>query len=573
VLCALGFAVPFADGAVLTGSFASIPKGTAVDLTSEGALDWVHWGLYTDTSLDRKANVTPQISDFSLTFPSNFFGFAYQFSDNWNGYSWKDGTPDTSVTNTTTGVYTVGFAHGFQFSVPAATTVNTLKVYVGTYGASGKFQASLSDNSAVAYTDTSLTNLANGPSGVYTVNFAGRSPGAKLNIKWSVAFMEDPTYGNVTLQSAVLTATNANNPPFAEITSPVENSTFNAGANISIVANAIDFDGTIAKVEFFQGATKLGEDSTSPYDFTWNSVPPGHYYLSAVATDNKGATSGSAPIEIFVNSSGGSLSGALTKPPTLTNSVSLTAEGISDWAHWGLATNSLFNHKALVVRQISDFTKIGSDPVYLYNDNYTAFNWSDGTPTPAANSVSNGVFTTGSTNGFQITVPADTTTRRIKVYVGLYAAMGNFQAWLSDFSAKAYTDMSLSNFYDNAYGVYTLTYAAASSGQTLTIRYRSATLFDQDFGNVTLQGATLVVNPGGANPVTLFNTQWHQSNFSFSFLSETGHTYDVEYIGAFGAGGIGTWSLLTSIAGTGSTINFTNRNLTATQRFYRVGAR
>src|SRR5205823_11039370 len=102
--------------------------------------------------------------------------------------------------------------------------------------------------------------------------------------------------------------------------------------------------------------------------------------------------------------------------------------------------------------------------------------------------------------GFQITVPADTNSRTLKVYVGLYGAQGNFQAWLSDFSGPAYTDIALSNVFDNAYGVYTLTYAAASSGQTLKVRYRPLSLFDQDFGNVTLQAATLVLNTSGNAP-------------------------------------------------------------------------
>ena len=146
----LKLAMSAADAATLTGSFVSIARGAVVDLTAEGPLDWVHWGLYTEASLDRKANVVEQISDLSLVAPSNFFGFAYQFGDNWAGYSWSDGTPDVSVTDTTTGVYVVGMNHGFQLSVPAGTTVKTIKVYVGAYGATGKFQASLSDNSAPA---------------------------------------------------------------------------------------------------------------------------------------------------------------------------------------------------------------------------------------------------------------------------------------------------------------------------------------------------------------------------------------------------------------------------------------
>ena len=95
------------------------------------------------------------------------------------------------------------------------------------------------------------------------------------------------------------------------------------------------------------------------------------------------------------------------------------------------------------------------------------------------------------TNGFLLSVPADSQARTLKVYVGLYAAQGVFQAYLSDFSAPAFTDSSLSSFYDNLYAVYTLNYAAASAGQSLRVTYTAKTLFDADFGNVTLQAATL----------------------------------------------------------------------------------
>src|SRR5206468_11850116 len=147
-LAAFFLSILAGQGATLVGSFASVPAGAAVNLTAEGPLDWVHWGLYTETSLDRKVNVVPQISDFSLAFPHGFPGSAYQFSDNWGSYSWIDGTPNAIVADTTTGVYTVGLGRGFEFSVPAGTEVQTLKVYVGVFGASGTLQASLSDNSA-----------------------------------------------------------------------------------------------------------------------------------------------------------------------------------------------------------------------------------------------------------------------------------------------------------------------------------------------------------------------------------------------------------------------------------------
>ena len=58
--------------------------------------------------------------------------------------------------------------------------------------------------------------------------------------------------------------------------------------------DAADSDGTIAKVEFYQGATKLVEDTTAPYGYTWSSVAAGTYSLTVKATDNGGAATTSA---------------------------------------------------------------------------------------------------------------------------------------------------------------------------------------------------------------------------------------------------------------------------------------
>jgi hypothetical protein len=68
-----------------------------------------------------------------------------------------------------------------------------------------------------------------------------------------------------------------NTAPTVSITSPLSGSTFSQGSTVSIQANASDADGTIAKVEFFQGATKLGEDLSSPYTFNWSNVSVGNY--------------------------------------------------------------------------------------------------------------------------------------------------------------------------------------------------------------------------------------------------------------------------------------------------------
>jgi hypothetical protein len=122
-----------APGPGLSGFLSEITTNRVENLTSEGEIDWVHWGLYTETSLDRKAGVVPQISDFTVLDAQTGFAFAYQFSDYANGYSWSDGTPTAAVTNTTTGVWAYGtppMGSGFQ-SRRRRPATRTLKVYVG----------------------------------------------------------------------------------------------------------------------------------------------------------------------------------------------------------------------------------------------------------------------------------------------------------------------------------------------------------------------------------------------------------------------------------------------------------
>src|SRR6266550_3941656 len=55
-----------ARAGTISGSYSNLPLGTVVDLTAAGPADWVHWGLFTDSSINRKALVPPQISDYTL---------------------------------------------------------------------------------------------------------------------------------------------------------------------------------------------------------------------------------------------------------------------------------------------------------------------------------------------------------------------------------------------------------------------------------------------------------------------------------------------------------------------------
>ena len=89
--------------------------------------------------------------------------------------------------------------------------------------------------------------------------------------------------------------------PTVSITSPVNNATFTAPTSVIISATANDADGTISKVEFYNGTTLLGTATTSPYTFTWSNIVAGTYSITAVATDNSASKTTSLPISIVVS--------------------------------------------------------------------------------------------------------------------------------------------------------------------------------------------------------------------------------------------------------------------------------
>ncbi len=76
---------------------------------------------------------------------------------------------------------------------------------------------------------------------------------------------------------------------------------FTAPASITIDAAASDSDGSISKVEFYQGTTLLNTDTAAPFSFTWTNVSAGSYALTAKATDNNNALTPSSPVNVVVN--------------------------------------------------------------------------------------------------------------------------------------------------------------------------------------------------------------------------------------------------------------------------------
>ena len=89
-----------------------------------------------------------------------------------------------------------------------------------------------------------------------------------------------------------------NSSPLVSITNPANGATFVAGTPQTIQAAASDSDGTVAQVEFFDGTTSLGIDTAGPDYSITATLYTGAHVLTAVATDNQGATATSAAVTI-----------------------------------------------------------------------------------------------------------------------------------------------------------------------------------------------------------------------------------------------------------------------------------
>ncbi|HEV2833744.1 MAG TPA: LamG-like jellyroll fold domain-containing protein, partial [Pyrinomonadaceae bacterium] len=149
---------------------------------------------------------------------------------------------------------------------------------------------------------------------LYTSNFTrGLGPSANVRGFWKFDgqtandFSGNGNHG--TLQNGATYSTDVppvtNNAPTVSLTDPQNNTTFAAGSNIVLDATAGDSDGSVSRVDFYQGTTLLGTDTSAPYTFVWSNVAGGVYSLTAKAMDDGGAVTTSTAIAVTVIAPGG----------------------------------------------------------------------------------------------------------------------------------------------------------------------------------------------------------------------------------------------------------------------------
>ena len=162
--------------------------------------------------------------------------------------------------------------------------------------------------------------VANGNSITYVVTGGGGAPLYSVGTSaWTAKSASVNEYVRVAVASCTLTiegvgldgavfdqasinrCTAANNPPLVAITAPQDGSTATVGSNMNLVANASDTDGTVSRVDFRAGSTMVGSATSQPFSVTWTPGNAGTYSVTAVATDDSGATTTSSAVSITVD--------------------------------------------------------------------------------------------------------------------------------------------------------------------------------------------------------------------------------------------------------------------------------
>ena len=89
--------------------------------------------------------------------------------------------------------------------------------------------------------------------------------------------------------------------PEVVLTQPASQSLVEMNTELEISATATDSDGVITQVSFYANSELIEVVTTAPYSIVWTPSESGEYSITAVATDNDGNSTTSAPVVIRVH--------------------------------------------------------------------------------------------------------------------------------------------------------------------------------------------------------------------------------------------------------------------------------
>jgi hypothetical protein len=248
------------------------------------------------------------------------------------GFSKFDVT-DTSITgHFVPGVgQTGGFTDTFTITRPDTTapTVTLDTPSAGTVSGTVSMTATASDAVGVTKVEfyQGATKLGEDLSSPYAYSWDSTTV---ANGNYSLTAKALDAAGNIgTSNTVYVTVSNGSSDTTAPTVTLDTPSAGTVSGTVSMTATASDAVG-VTKVEFYQGATKLGEDLSSPYAYSWDSttVANGNYSLTAKALDAAGNIGTSNTVYVTVsNGSGATPVTSFTMAGPSSSSITFTTSG------------------------------------------------------------------------------------------------------------------------------------------------------------------------------------------------------------------------------------------------------
>ncbi|QBN20406.1 Ig-like domain-containing protein [Flavobacterium nackdongense] len=164
----------------------------------------------------------------------------------------------------------------FTYSVKFSTTANDYSAKASTI----KFRFNATENIDFDGTILKASTL------VFTFDADG-------NLIKQMEYKSTDTNGPVTI---------LNNVQALSISSPLTGTNINQGTTLTINATATDIAPvTVTSVSFYDGATLLGTDTTSPYSFNWSGASVGSHSLTVKSINSNNVELTSAAVTVTVN--------------------------------------------------------------------------------------------------------------------------------------------------------------------------------------------------------------------------------------------------------------------------------
>ena len=167
--------------------------------------------------------------------------------------------------------------------------------------------------------------IGNDSTSPYEAIWTGASPGT-----YSITAVATDDTGNSTTSSPVTVTVSSpppNVPPTVSLTAPAAGSGFTVGDAVAVRATASDANGSVSRVDFYDGLQLIASDTTSPYEVTWTATPTGAHGLTAVAIDDLNAVTTSTAVAVTVAASGARINAAAAaNGATATASSTYTAD-------------------------------------------------------------------------------------------------------------------------------------------------------------------------------------------------------------------------------------------------------